>query len=130
MPFTTYTDNALLNALHGKTTYTAPSNVYYALSTTTPTSSGSNVTEPSGSGYARVAVPGSSWGSAASGSITNTTGFSFPAATGSWGTVTNLCAYDASSAGNLLWYASVTSQVVSSGVTVTINASALTDTIS
>jgi hypothetical protein len=129
MPNTTYTDNALLNAMHGKASYTAPSNLYVGLSTTTPTAGGTNVTEPSGGAYARVTVPSSSFGSASSGSITNTSTVNFTQATASWGTITYVVVYDASSAGNLLWYAPY-SQVVPSGVTLSFSPGSMTSTLS
>ena len=122
MPFATATLNKFLEAAHGKTTYTAPSNVYAALCTAAPTVAGTLGTEPSTSGtaYARVAVPGSSFGSAASGAITNTSAITFPTATGSgWGTITHIMFTDSATvgAGNLLWFSTVTSQAVPAGVT-------------
>lgn len=119
MPFTTYTANKILDHIHGKASYTAPS-VYIGLSTTTPALGGTGVTEPSGSAYARVATSAATWGSAASGATTNAAAITFPTATGSWGTVTYVVAYDASTAGNLLWYSSITSQAIASGVTASI----------
>ena len=105
MPNTTYTNNKLLDAQHGKATYTAPANIYAALSTTTPTIAGGNFTEPSGNGYARVAVPAASWASASGGSSANTAAINFAAASGSgWGTVTYMGFYDALTGGNLLSY--------------------------
>jgi hypothetical protein len=129
MPNTTYTDNALLNAMHGKTAYTLPTNLYVALSTTTPAAAGTGVTEPSGGAYARTAVPASSFGSAASGSITNTTAVTLPTSTASWGAITYVCIYDASTAGNLLWYAAW-SQTIPSGVSTTFAVGTMTSTLS
>lgn len=122
MPFATATLNKFLDAAHGKATYTAPSNVYCALSTTTPVAAGTNFTEPSttGTAYARATVPAASFGSAAAGAITNTTAIPFPTATGAgWGTVTYVGFFDSATvgAGNLLWFSSVTSQAIAAGVT-------------
>lgn len=117
MPFTTSTLNKLLDATHGKASYTAPATVYVGLSTTTPTAAGGNVTEPSGGAYARVAMPAASWGSASNGTITNTAAINFPTATAAWGTVVSVVVFDAASGGNLLWFASQPSQVVPSGAT-------------
>jgi hypothetical protein len=116
MANTTYLNNKLLDHVHGKTSYTAPT-VYIGLSTTTPAVAGTGVTEPSGNAYARVATSAATWGSAASGATTNAAAITFPTATGSWGTVTYAVAYDASSGGNLLWFASIGSQAISSGTT-------------
>ena len=120
MPFVTAIRNALLDHVHGKAAYTMPT-VHVALSTTTPAADGTNVTEPSGNGYARVTTSGATWGSASAGAITNATAITFPTATGAgWGTVTHVVAYNASSGGSPLWFASITSQSVPAGVTVTI----------
>lgn len=106
---TDYQENALLDYIFSSTTY-------WALSTTTPSDDGTNVTEPSGSGYARVTVAASSMSDAASGAIDNSAIVSFPEATGSWGTVTYLVIYDAASGGNALMYFELTtSKAISSG---------------
>ena len=130
MSNTVFTDNALLSAKLGKTNYTAPANVYFGLSTTTPSTAGTGVTEPSGGAYARVAVPGSSWNAPSAGSATNSAAITFPTASASWGTVTYVVAYDAITAGNLLWFSSITAQAVASGVTVSIPAGSATDSLS
>ena len=83
--------------------------VYLGLSTTTPTISGntvSNVTEPSGNGYARMPVGAYNqplitfFGAASNGQITNTKNIMFELATGSWGTCTHAVLFDGS--GNVL----------------------------
>jgi len=85
--FSTSTINKFIDAMHGKATYTAPANTYMWLSTTAPTAAGTNITEPSGNGYARVAVPASAWNSASGGSGSNNATIQFPTPTGSWGTI-------------------------------------------
>lgn len=102
MPHTTYTLNKVAEAVVGKTTFTAPT-VYVGLSTTTPVAAGTGATEPSGNGYARVS--GTTWATASGGATSNSAAISFAKATGSWGTVTYVVAYDASTAGNMLWFA-------------------------
>jgi hypothetical protein len=74
-------ENKMLGHLFG-TAYTAPTTVYMALSTTTPTDAGGNVTEPSGNGYARVAIGNNStnWNAASGGTVTNKTAITFPEA--------------------------------------------------
>lgn len=69
MPFTAYSDDALLNSLFGKTSNfgalgSAPT-FYVGVSSTTPNPNGTGVTEPSGSGYARVATTAASWNASA-----------------------------------------------------------------
>jgi hypothetical protein len=95
-----------------------PTTVYVALCTNTVTTT-TACTEPSGNGYARVAVTASTgnWPITAN-SVANGAVITFPAATGSWGTITYFQIYDASTAGNPLWYGALTSsQTISSGAT-------------
>jgi len=130
MPYSLYTKNKFNELAHGKTAFTLPT-AYIALSTTTPSGTDTNITEPVGGSYARVATSGATWGSSASGSITSAAAITFPTATASWGTVTHIVAYDAVSGGNVLWWAALgASQSVPSGVTVTIPAGSATTTLS
>ncbi len=125
--FTDYLENKMLGHLFG-TAYTAPTTVYMALSTTTPTDAGGNVTEPSGNGYARVAIGNNStnWNAASGGTVTNKTAITFPEATGSWGTVTHFVLYDAATAGNaLIWGALTASKAIGTGDTASFAAGAL-----
>lgn len=82
----------------------SPATIYVGLSTTTPTVTGTNVTEPSGNAYARVAVTNNAtnFPAAASRAKSNGTVITFPEATGSWGTPVSAVFYDASSGGNYL----------------------------
>ncbi len=112
MPYTTYLNTKLNKLAFGKTAYTGDTTHYIALSTTTPTQAGTNFTEPSGNGYARVSVtnnttnwvPSSSQPGDGSQQQENGTTIQFPDATGSWGTITYFGIYDASTSGNLLAY--------------------------
>lgn len=120
MPISLYARNKLLDHIHGKAAYTAPT-AHIGLSTTTPSGTDTNVTEPVGNSYARVTTSAATWDSSASGAITNAAAITFPTATGAgWGTVTHVVAYDAASGGNLLWWDDVTPQAVAAGVTVSI----------
>lgn len=103
-----------------------PTTVYVALCTNTVTST-TACTEPSGNGYARVAVTNNTtnWVITAN-TVANGGTITFPAATGSWGTITYFQIYDASTAGNPLWYGALTtSQAIGSGATPSFAASAL-----
>lgn len=88
----------------GATTW-APGTWYLGLSTTTPADDGTGFTEPSGGGYARVAVLNDStrWELAStSGGVTskaNKTAFTFPNPTGNWGQITHYGFFTASSGG-------------------------------
>lgn len=104
--FTTHLANALLDHLFGGTAYTQPT-IYAGLSTADPGDDGSGLSEPSGGGYARVAVP--DWDGATSGSSSNTNAINFPDATGSWGTISHTFLSDAATGGNVLTYGSIAS---------------------
>lgn len=113
MPLNTTQAHAILDAVLGDAHISAfPNTLYFALSTTTPTSTGTNVTEPTGNGYARVSVANTTakWGTASNKQKANVDAITFPAATGAgWGTITYVVVYDASTAGNVVAWAAVTS---------------------
>jgi len=108
-----YAENKVLDVLGANATFTAPSAVYLGLSTGSFNDDGSG-TEISGNNYARVAV---SFGSAASGTISNDAAIEFAAATGSgFGTVSHWGLFDAASSGNLLVHGSFSaSKAIASG---------------
>lgn len=60
MPKTNYANAKVQSALYGGASLGVPATWYLAWSTTTPNQDGSNFTEPSGNGYARVAITNSS----------------------------------------------------------------------
>lgn len=112
MSLSNYSAQAILNSLFGKTSNfgalaSAPT-IYVALSSTTPTETGTNVTEPSGGAYARVATAAGDWNAATSADpsvVTNANAVTFPAATADWlagANLTHFALYDAASAGNFL----------------------------
>lgn len=94
-----FAENKLLEHCTGRTVWTPPATTYLALYTTAPSDAGGG-TEVSGSGYARQSI---AWAAASAGVIPNSSTITFTA-TGSWGTVTHVGIFDASSAGNLLWW--------------------------
>lgn len=111
MSMTNYTENAILNSLFGKTSdfgvlASAPT-LYVALFTAAPGEAGGG-TEVSGGSYARVATVAGDWNAASGGSISNLNAITFPTATGAWGTVTHFALMDAATAGNNLWYGTLT----------------------
>lgn len=97
MPFTTYTDNKLLDHLLGAGTYTKPSALYTALFVGDPLAGGTEVST-SGSAYARQSSSFTISGIVA----TNTANIEYATATASWGTITHVAIYDALSGGNQL----------------------------
>ena len=106
---------------------TRPTSWYLALFTSNPDEDGSG-TEVSGSGtaYARQSVSFTVSGNTAS----NSAAVEFPTATASYGTVTHVGVYDASTAGNLIAYAALTtSKAIDTGDVLRIPASDLDITL-
>ena len=107
-----YLENALINVTLRATSYTAPTTVYLALYTTDPTDADTG-TECSGTSYARQAI---TFGAPSNGVSTNSAAVEFDQATGSWGTITHMGLYDASTSGNLLFHGALTaSKVIDAG---------------
>lgn len=102
-----YLENKILDHILGNTAYSAPATVYLALFTVAPSDSGGG-TEVTGGSYARKAVtnnttnfPNASGGSKAVPGVDT----DFVTATANWGTVVAFGIFDASSGGNLLYWA-------------------------
>lgn len=106
MSVTYFSANKILDLNFGGTSYSVPSTLYFALSTTSIAIDGTGATEPVGNAYARVAFTNNktNWGNASSASLTNLVAATFPESTGSWGTVTTVFLADASTSGNILWF--------------------------
>ena len=109
-----YAENKILDHLFKNTTFTSP-NAYIGYFNNAITDD-SVPTEVTGNGYARVQIDGL-MGSAASGSISNTSAITFPAASGGdHGTVVAIAIFDNSTGGNMLAYGSLTtSKTISDG---------------
>lgn len=109
-----YLENKLLDHQTGKTAYTMPS-VWVGLFTAAPSDAGGG-TEVTGGSYARKSTAGADWAAAASGATSNANIITFVTATGAWGTVTHFGLFDASTAGNLLrWAPLTTEKIIGSG---------------
>jgi len=104
MSFSNYLETEMLDHVFGGNAYTAPSTLYLSLHTANPDEDGSGA-EVSGGGYARQSMAMTVTGNTAS----NDSAVEYPTATANYGTVTHVGVYDASTAGNLLCYASLTS---------------------
>lgn len=117
----TYLEDKIINFVLRNVAYTAPTTVYLALYTSSPTAADSG-TEVTGGSYARQSV---TFSASSSGSTSNSGTITFsgmPAAT-----VTHFGIRDASTAGNLLYWGPLTaSKTTSSGDTLTVSASGLT----
>lgn len=120
--------NKLLDYILRQQAYTAPTTVWVALATTTGSTAACG-TEVSGGAYARVSVTSglTAWAgtqgtgttvasTGTSGTTSNNAAITFPAPTATWGTITEFCVFDASTAGNLLFRAALTtSKTVNNG---------------
>ncbi len=106
MSFSNFLETEILDHVFGAAAYTAPGTMYLALFTTDPAedASGTEVTT-SGTAYARQSVAFTVSGNTAS----NTGAVEFPTATATFGTVTHVGVMDASTSGNLMAYAALTS---------------------
>lgn len=116
--FSNYTAQAMLNSLFGKTSnfgaLASVPTLYVALSSTTPTETGTNVTEPSGGAYARKATVAGDWNAATSADpsvVDNANALTFVQATADWvagADLTHFVLYDALTSGNFLGFGALT----------------------
>lgn len=108
----TYLANLVMgNVFAGVSAMPHPATVYLALFTTNPAQMGAGAVEVSGNAYARIAITNTvpaNWTTPSSGASRSAQTRVFPKATGSWGTLTGFGIYDASSAGNLLYWGDLT----------------------
>jgi hypothetical protein len=121
-----YWELEILDELFGQSAIPAVATIYFALSTTDFGEAGSGGTEPSSGSYARKSMDNNktTWGTAASGAITNAAAITFATATADWSSAANLgywAIFDAAIAGNCLVYGSITTpKPVLNGDTATI----------
>lgn len=104
MPFSNYLANEILDDVFSGNAYSPPGTFYLALYTSAPSAAGGG-TEISGNGYTRKTVAFTTTAQQS----TNSGAVEFPTATGSWGTIVSVGVFDASTSGNLLCYASLSS---------------------
>lgn len=104
-----------------------PSAVKVALSTTLPTNTGTNVTEPAGGAYARA---DGTMGAAASRQKANSAAVTFPTPTATWGSPSHFALYSTDATPVFLgWGALGSTQAINSGATVSFAIGALTVTL-
>jgi hypothetical protein len=127
--FSDYTENLLLNWLLTTNSATRPTAWYVGLFTAAPSDTGGG-TEVTGNGYARVATGTISISGTAT-TATNAAAIEFAAASGgNWGTITHAAIFDASTGGNMLaWAPLTTSRTINSGDVFRIPAGSLTVTL-
>ena len=105
MSFSNNAENLILTWTFTANAATRPTAWYLALFTTNPAEDGSGTeVSATGTAYARQSVAFTVTGNTAS----NTAAVEFPTATASYGTVTHVGVYDASTGGNLIAYAALT----------------------
>jgi hypothetical protein len=128
--FSDYTENLVLNWLLTTNSATRPTAWYVGLFTAAPSDTGGG-TEVSGSAYARVVTGTITVSGTAPTTATNSAAIEFAAASGgNWGTVTHAAIFDASTSGNMLaWAALTTSRTINDGDVFRIPASSLTVTL-
>jgi hypothetical protein len=111
MSFSNTYETNVLTWTFTSSSVTRPTSWYLALFTSDP-GEASGGTELSGNAYVRQSVTFSVSGDTA----TNTAAIEFPVATGSWGTITHVAVYDASTAGDQIAYAALTtSKTIATG---------------
>mgnify|MGYP001250408995 CR=1 FL=1 len=121
MSFSDYLENKVLAYVFSGTAFTQPGTKYLALYTSAPSDAGGG-TEVSGNGYARQSIAFTTTNNQSS----NTSAVEFPTATASWGTITHIGVFDASTSGNLLaWAALAASKTIASGDVFRVNAGEL-----
>lgn len=114
--------NRILDHLFGNNSHTPPSTMYVALSTSAfqDSATGSDMNEVGGGGYSRVAVENNStnWPSASGQEKANGEVFTFPTATGNWGTVQSFYLCESATGGNVYYGADLTtSRTIAEGDT-------------
>jgi len=124
-----YLSNKLIDFIFRGQAFTFPATMYASLFTATPSNAGGGTEVGGGVNYARVSITGSlaNWaGTQSAGSTTASTGtlgktsnnaaITFGAPSGSWGTTGWAGLHDASTAGNLLFWAPLTTpKTIASG---------------
>ena len=105
MSFSNFLETEILDHVFAGAAYTAPTTKYLALFTAVADGEAGSVTEVTGGGYARQTVAFTTSGNTTS----NNAAVEFPTATANYGTVTHVGVYDASSSGNLMAYAALSS---------------------
>lgn len=124
---TTYGKNLIMdNLFQTPSASSLPTQYWIGLSTTEPTVSGTNFSEPaSGTGYARKQISGLA--ASTGGVVTNGTILSFAESTASQGTITHYGLFDASTDGHLIMYGQLEkSRIVEEETTLSLKAGALT----
>lgn len=105
--FSDFLEDELLDHVFGGSAYSAPANLFFALSTADPLDDASGLAEPGVGGYARVSVTNNltEFPAASGGTKSNANDIVFPTATASFGTISHMAIFDALVGGNMLAHA-------------------------
>jgi hypothetical protein len=116
-----FLENKVLDHTLGGTAYSQPAALYLGLFKNDSTNAAANLEagtltdEVSGGSYARKAI---TFNAASGGSADNSNTVTFDTATADWGTITHIAVMDAASAGNVVYWAAVsTTKLIESGDT-------------
>lgn len=104
MSFSNTFETHVLQYVFTTDSVTRPTAWYVGLFTADPTDTGSGATEITGNNYSRVSATFTVSGDTA----TTSAAVEFAAATGSWGTISHIGVFDASSGGNLIAHSALT----------------------
>jgi len=126
-----YLETAIFNHVFRNTAYTSPSSLYVALFTSTATAAdveaGTLTNEVSGGAYARQTI---TFSAPSNGAGSNSGTITFPTASANWGTIRFAAVTDASSGGNILWWAQLNSDVtINSGNTYQFNTASVAPSV-
>lgn len=115
-----YLENKLIDHVFRARSFTAPANIFVALFTAAPSDTGGG-TEVTGGSYARVALNPlfSNWkgtnnevtavdSAGTSGTTKNNSTITFASPSATWGLITHIALFDASTSGNMLWWGALT----------------------
>jgi hypothetical protein len=108
---TDYLQNAVANATLRNTAYTSPANVYASLYSVAPTESTVG-TEITGNGYSRQSV---TFSAPSLGSLSSNVAVTFTCSGNNWPVVVAFGVTDASTSGNILYYAGISGRTVQVG---------------
>lgn len=126
-----FAEDEILDHLLGASAYTAPATLYLAVFTVSPTDAGGG-TEVTGGSYARLAVTNNAtnFPAASGGAKSNGVALDMVTASANWGTIVAYALFDASSGGNMIGWADLSSSVaINNGDTLRFGAGALTYSI-
>ena len=127
-----YLEGQLIAHIFRTASFSKPSTLALGLFTAAPSDSGGG-TEVSGNNYSRASLAplDANWAAPSSGNgqTSNSATITFATPSGNWGTVTHFAIFDATSAGNMLFWGSLTiSKTINQGDTVSFPAGSLTVT--